>query len=672
MWLHFYEYHLFSVCTVNGGWSDWSSWSDCSATCGGEGNQTRSRRCSNPAPSAGGTECLGDVIESMSCNEEPCPVNGDWSVWSEWTRCNTACRQYRYRTCNNPVPAHGGVLCFGKDTEELECLITECPVDGQWGAWTTLSCSTDCLGHKIRTCDHPQPLRGGADCDGNNEVLGAPCTGFNCVTNGAWSHWTEWTYCSQTCGRGTETRSRTCSNPSPANGGHLCPNDDAADEVRDCVLMYCPHISNVGPQEEKQDNTDSPDFVAILAGVFGTAGLITFSLCLGLYIRRYQLRGQRDRAVEERERSVVYQEAIELSVIPTGKVSGVSAVELRKQRELKAKLKSKKRYGEKTPLMTAPGSVSRKRGGAFEVSRDRVVLVKPLSDGKYGQVWTAKVWGIYGNDGETMVAARVLRKDTPQHVIHGLLHQLMLLSQIDTHPNIATMIGCCTTSEPYYFMTEYVKNGDLQSFLENNYPGDTSNQKTLKSRDLITMALQIARGMAYLANKRVIHGNLTTSNVLLDDDMVCKLTNIGRVENPVTQAPMKTDDNLRWMSPETIRTARYTTYSDVWSFGIVLWEIVNFGATPYPGDSNSKVIARVERGEVMVKPKHCSQELYYVMTRCWNDSPTRRPTFNDLMRTLDDMTNDIENTNYITVEDFVKDESSGIDSQSKCIPSVDV
>ncbi|XP_035691280.1 hemicentin-1-like [Branchiostoma floridae] len=232
---------------IDGGWSDWSAWSDCSVTCG-VGTQTRSRTCTNPAPANGGADCEGDDEETQDCDSGvSCPVDGGWSDWNPWSDCSVTCRvgtQTRSRTCTNPAPANGGADCEGDNEETQDCDSgVSCPVDGGWSEWNPWSdCSVTCgvgTQTRSRTCTNPAPADGGADCEGDNEETQDCDSGVSCPVDGGWSDWSAWSDCSVTCGVGTQTRSRTCTNPAPANGGADCEGDD--EETQDCDSgVSCP------------------------------------------------------------------------------------------------------------------------------------------------------------------------------------------------------------------------------------------------------------------------------------------------------------------------------------------------------------------------------------------------------------------------------------------------
>nr|XP_019929037.2 uncharacterized protein LOC105343589 isoform X3 [Crassostrea gigas] len=159
---------------LDGGWSVWSAWSTCTVSCGG-GTQTRSRSCSNPVPVNGGAECAGHDTESQPCSSQDCPVvNGGWSIWSAWSTCTVSCgggTQTRSRTCSDPAPLNGGDECLGQDTESQDCNSDGCKVDGGWSIWSAWStCTVSCGGGtqtRSRSCSDPSPLNGGAECEGD-------------------------------------------------------------------------------------------------------------------------------------------------------------------------------------------------------------------------------------------------------------------------------------------------------------------------------------------------------------------------------------------------------------------------------------------------------------------------------------------------------------------------
>ncbi|XP_034337070.2 SCO-spondin [Magallana gigas] len=243
-------------CPINGAFGEWQAWSPCSHSCGG-GNKKRLRQCNNPFPAFGGKNCTGLFHESSDCNLSPCPINGGFSFWSEWSQCSETCGggvQGRNRSCTNPVPLYGGTECDGQRQDFLECNTHKCPIDGKysdWGAWT--SCSVTCGGGtqlRKRTCTNPPPQFGGKECSNESEQSEI-CNTNNCPVDGTYSDWSAWMSCTVTCGGGTQLRKRTCTNPSPQFGGKPCAGP--ANEITECNTKPCSICKNPAKEFECLD-----------------------------------------------------------------------------------------------------------------------------------------------------------------------------------------------------------------------------------------------------------------------------------------------------------------------------------------------------------------------------------------------------------------------------------
>ncbi|KAK3092788.1 hypothetical protein FSP39_007241 [Pinctada imbricata] len=252
------NHHLTSAfiqASIHGQWSKWTNWSKCSAKCG-IGFSQRVRLCNHPKPAFGGAWCKGAQKQRKHCQIKPCPVNGHWSNWHDWSICSKNCgmgTKTRVRACDNPSPANGGLNCSGSITETSQCKIKECPgtnlsciisvylVNGQWSNWNSWGdCSKDCgMGTKtrVRLCDNPSPAYGGSRCSGSN-TINSQCYNKACPVNGQWSNWNSWGNCSKSCGLGTKRRLRLCNNPRRAHGGLPCNGSDI--ELSQCKISDCP------------------------------------------------------------------------------------------------------------------------------------------------------------------------------------------------------------------------------------------------------------------------------------------------------------------------------------------------------------------------------------------------------------------------------------------------
>ncbi|XP_068809627.1 hemicentin-1 isoform X4 [Struthio camelus] len=235
---------------VHGGFSDWSEWRPCSVTCG-QGVQERIRQCNNPLPANGGRHCEGPDTDVRSCHSKPCPVDGNWSEWGLWEECSKSCGQgnrTRTRTCSNPPAQRGGKPCDGSAVDSVMCNIRPCPVDGEWSSWLPWGpCSETCgkgTQTRLRLCSNPPPSNDGSPCEGSDTQMQV-CNKRRCPVDGKWATWTSWSTCTVSCGGGSRQRTRRCSDPAPQFGGHKCEGNDI--QIDFCNSDPCPIHGNWGP-----------------------------------------------------------------------------------------------------------------------------------------------------------------------------------------------------------------------------------------------------------------------------------------------------------------------------------------------------------------------------------------------------------------------------------------
>ncbi|KAL4218919.1 Hemicentin-1 [Mactra antiquata] len=227
-------------CSVDGNWGSWSDWQACSLTCG-EGYQERYRSCDSPPPSNRGRFCNGPEADRKKCLLRKCPVDGLWGGWGHWTPCTTSCEggtRSRARLCNNPEPQFGGLFCMGTDSQIDYCNNEPCPVHGGWSNWSDFGeCSVSCNGglrRRFRTCSQPAPSNNGRGCMGPSDDT-ETCQQIPCPVDGLWTDWSRWEKCSQTCGQGVKQRTRRCKHP--RHGGIACRGDNK--QVMECQLKPC-------------------------------------------------------------------------------------------------------------------------------------------------------------------------------------------------------------------------------------------------------------------------------------------------------------------------------------------------------------------------------------------------------------------------------------------------
>ncbi|XP_037552193.1 tyrosine-protein kinase Fes/Fps isoform X2 [Nematolebias whitei] len=253
------------------------------------------------------------------------------------------------------------------------------------------------------------------------------------------------------------------------------------------------------------------------------------------------------------------------------------------------------------------------------VLEHRNVILGPLiGRGNFGEVYRGRL-----RSDNTPVAVKSCKENlAPEHKSKFLM-EARILKQYD-HPNIVKLIGVCTQEQPIYIIMELIQGGDFLSFLRNE-------GHNLRQKMLVKMTENVAAGMEYLERKKCIHRDLAARNCLVAEHNVVKISDFGMsrerddgvysAEGGLRQIPVK------WTAPEALNYGRYTTQSDVWSFGILLWEAFSLGMTPYTSMNNQQTRDEVERGYRMSAPHGCPVEISTVMNNCWQYDPKNRPTF---------------------------------------------
>ncbi|UXI14608.1 GTP-binding protein [Sarcoptes scabiei] len=294
--------------------------------------------------------------------------------------------------------------------------------------------------------------------------------------------------------------------------------------------------------------------------------------------------------------------------------------------------------------ISTPSSAS--SSNEWEFPRHHLRFMHILGQGCFGQVWKCEAFNLDHKNSTQIVAVKTLKENANEKEKKNLLEELEVMKILDRHPNVVTLIGCCTERDPVYLIMEFVPYGKLQKYLQDhreelNYgvePYGTDSQK-LTSHDLISFAYQIAKGMEFLSANNIIHRDLAARNILVGHDKVCKIADFGLAKYNQEIYERKSEGRLpiRWMATESLTDFMFTTKSDVWSFGILMWEIVTLGCTPYPGMTATEVIKKVCDGFRLEKPEHCRREMYNIMYYCWDRNPHHRPSFSELVCLLDNL-----------------------------------
>nr|XP_034364356.1 fibroblast growth factor receptor 3 isoform X3 [Arvicanthis niloticus] len=285
----------------------------------------------------------------------------------------------------------------------------------------------------------------------------------------------------------------------------------------------------------------------------------------------------------------------------------------------------------------------------WELSRTRLTLGKPLGEGCFGQVVMAEAIGIDKDHTAkpVTVAVKMLKDDATDKDLSDLVSEMEMMKMIGKHKNIINLLGACTQGGPLYVLVEYAAKGNLREFLRARRPPGMDYsfdacrlpEEQLTCKDLVSCAYQVARGMEYLASQKCIHRDLAARNVLVTEDNVMKIADFGLARDVHNLDYYKKTTNgrlpVKWMAPEALFDRVYTHQSDVWSFGVLLWEIFTLGGSPYPGIPVEELFKLLKEGHRMDKPANCTHDLYMIMRECWHAVPSQRPTFKQLVEDLD-------------------------------------
>ncbi|XP_022809176.1 proto-oncogene tyrosine-protein kinase receptor Ret-like isoform X4 [Stylophora pistillata] len=298
---------------------------------------------------------------------------------------------------------------------------------------------------------------------------------------------------------------------------------------------------------------------------------------------------------------------------------------------------------------------------SWEVPRDHVTIEKVIGKGAFGQVTKGTVVELLGRPEAITVAIKMLKftqcspfafnfpVNAAESDKRDLMKELETMKPLKPHPHVIELLGCVTESEPLLVLIEYVPFGDLLGYLRKSrelndtYYKDPDNkpQTNLTSQQLMKFAWQIADVMSYLSSKSIIHRDLAARNVLVGQKETCKVKDFGmardvQLEN-IYERKTKGRLPVKWTAYEALLYGTYTTKSDVWSYGVVLYEIFTIGGSPYPQTDGRKIANLLQQGYRMPKPQHVDDKLYQIMMRCWQNDPDARPTFTSLKNQLKDM-----------------------------------
>ncbi|XP_018569840.1 tyrosine-protein kinase Abl isoform X4 [Anoplophora glabripennis] len=262
----------------------------------------------------------------------------------------------------------------------------------------------------------------------------------------------------------------------------------------------------------------------------------------------------------------------------------------------------------------------------WEINRTDIVMKHKLGGGQYGDVYEA-IWIRYNKT----VAVKTLKEDTM--ALKDFLEEAAIMKEMK-HPNLVQLMGVCTREPPFYIITEFMSKGNLLDYLRNG------NKEQINAVVLMYIATQIASGMSYLESRCFIHRDLAARNCLVGENHLVKVADFGlarlmRDDTYTAHAGAKFP--IKWTAPEGLAYNKFSTKSDVWAFGILLWEIATYGMSPYPGVDLTDVYHMLEKGYRMECPPGCPPKIYELMRQCWQWNANDRPMFKEIHHALENM-----------------------------------
>ncbi|XP_030198575.1 ephrin type-A receptor 6 [Gadus morhua] len=266
-----------------------------------------------------------------------------------------------------------------------------------------------------------------------------------------------------------------------------------------------------------------------------------------------------------------------------------------------------------------------------EIDPCRIHIERVIGAGEFGEVCGGHLRTTAGKK-EIPVAIKTLKGGYMESQRRDFLREASIMGQFD-HPNIIRLEGVVTKSRPVMIVVEYMENGSLDSFLRQHDSHFTVIQ-------LVGMLRGIASGMKYLSDMGYVHRDLAARNIVVNSNLVCKVSDFGlsRVLEDDPEAAYTTAGGkipIRWTAPEAISYRKFSSASDAWSYGIVMWEVMSYGERPYWEMSNQDVILSIEEGYRLPAPMGCPVALHQLMLHCWQKERSHRPKFEDVVSFLD-------------------------------------
>ena len=319
----------------------------------------------------------------------------------------------------------------------------------------------------------------------------------------------------------------------------------------------------------------------------------------------------------------------------------------------------------------------------LEYPRNDIIHIRDVGQGAFGRVFQAKAPNLLPGEEFSVIAVKMLKEEANEDLVRDFEREACLLSEFD-HPHIVKLLGVCALGKPMCLLFEYMSRGDLSSYLRSYNPSYLVNDKASMATassggygeprithiDQVTISKQICSGMVYLSDRNYVHRDLASRNCLMDANGNVKIADFGlsqRIHATSHGAYYRGDVDdaipIRWMPPEAVLQNRYTVESDVWAFGVLLWEIFSLALQPYYGMSHEEVVKYVEAGNVLLCPENTPKSVYEVMRSCWKKKPSERTNFRTIHRKLETIAREL-----ILIHKHFKSQKSILSEGGRCTP----
>lgn len=282
----------------------------------------------------------------------------------------------------------------------------------------------------------------------------------------------------------------------------------------------------------------------------------------------------------------------------------------------------------------------------LEVPRDFLKIMEELGSGAFGVV---RKGYLMRNNKVIECAVKMLKKHGTFNELRDLYNELNIMASVGNHPNIVSLIGACSVDGPLWVIVKFAEHGSLLDYIRKrksipdyvNTKEESGESNGLSNIEILRLAHGIAMGMNHLTKVKCVHRDLACRNVLLGKNFIPMVSDFGLARDIYESGAYETTSGgklpVRWMALESLQDYSYTSESDVWSFGVVLWEIETEGQVPYAALGGQEIVELLKTGGRLPKPERCSDEIYDVMIKCWHPNPKQRLTFEELVHVIDSL-----------------------------------